>query len=216
MESDEMKAFNKIYEEEGGGWWGFIKGAAMNPSTLSSMLVSSISSQIATINPFGDAFSEQSIAAGTLAAGGGAAAGAALTPYFAGAGAIPGAITGLMTGTMTAMETGLTFAELLQEEVDGELTKEKIRAILNDEEKLSELRRKAGGRGLAIGAVEAATMGLAKGVGGKIASAGFRAAPAIAAGTAGAIEIAGGGLGEVAGRAVAGQEMDVALSLIHI
>ena len=46
MESDEMKAFNKIYEEEGGGWWGFIKGAAMNPSTLSSMLVSSISSQV--------------------------------------------------------------------------------------------------------------------------------------------------------------------------
>ena len=201
MESDEMKAFNKIYEEEGGGWWGFIKGAAMNPSTLSSMLVSSISSQVNSFRT-----SEQVALAGSAAAGVGAGVG--LTAF--GVGAIPGAVTGLMTGSMTAMETGLTFAELLQEEVGGDLTAENVRAILNNEEKLSELRRKAGGRGLAIGAVEAATMGLAKGVGGKIASAGFRAAPAVAAGTAGAIEIAGGGLGEVAGRAVAGQEMDVA------
>jgi hypothetical protein len=201
MESDEMKAFNKIYEEEGGGWWGFIKGAAMNPSTLSSMLVSSISSQV---NSF--LTSEQVAAAGT--AGAGVGAGVGLAGF--GVGAIPGAVTGLMTGSMTAMETGLTFAELLQEEVGGDLTAENVRAILNNEEKLSELRRKAGGRGLAIGAVEAATMGLAKGVGGKIASKGFRAAPAVAAGTAGAIEIAGGGLGEVAGRTVAGQEMDVA------
>ena len=205
MESDEMKSFNKIYEEEGGGWWGFIKGAAMNPSTLSSMLVSSISGQVNSLIS-----SEQVAAAGTIAAGGGAAAGAALTPYFAGAGAIPGAITGLMTGSMTAMETGLTFAELLQEEVGGELTKENVRAILDDPEKLHDLRVRSGGRGLAIGAVEAATMGLAKGVGGKLASAGFRSAPVVAGAVTGGIEIAGGGLGEVAGRAVAGQEMDIA------
>ncbi len=201
MESDEMKAFNKIYEEEGGGWWGFIKGAAMNPSTLSSMLVSSISSQVNSFRT-----SEQVAAAGT--AGAGVGAGVGLTAF--GVGAIPGAITGLMTGSMTAMETGLTFAELLQEEVGGDLTAENVRAVLNNEEKLNELRKKAGGRGLAIGAVEAATMGLAKGVGGKIASKGFKFAPAVAAGTAGAIEVAGGGLGEVAGRVVADQEMDIA------
>ena len=201
MESDEMKSFNKIYEEEGGGWWGFIKGAAMNPSTLSSMLVSSISGQVNSLIS-----SEQVAAASAVAAGGGAAVGAG----FAGIGAIPGAITGLMTGSMTAMETGLTFAELLQEEVGGELTKENVRAILDDPEKLHDLRVRSGGRGLAIGAVEAATMGLSKGVGGKLASAGFRAAPTVAAAATGAIEIAGGGLGEVAGRAVAGQEMDIA------
>jgi hypothetical protein len=173
----------------------------MNPSTLSSMLVSSISSQV---NSF--LTSEQVAAAGT--AGAGVGAGVGLTAF--GVGAIPGAVTGLMTGSMTAMETGLTFAELLQEEVGGDLTAENVRAVLNDEEKLSELRRKAGGRGLAIGAVEAATMGLAKGVGGKIASKGFKFAPAVAAGTAGAIEVAGGGLGEVAGRVAADQEMDIA------
>ena len=115
-----------------------------------------------------------------------------------------------MTGSMTAMETGLTFAELLQEEVGGELTKENVRAILDDPEKLHDLRVRSGGRGLAIGAVEAATMGLAKGVGGKLASAGFRSAPVVAGAVTGGIEIAGGGLGEVAGRAVAGQEMDIA------
>jgi len=201
MESDEMKSFNKIYEEEGGGWWGFVKGAAMNPSTLSSMLVSSISGQVNSL-----VSSEQVAAASAVGAAGGAAIGAG----FAGVGAIPGAITGLMTGSMTAMETGLTFAELLQEEVGGELTKENVRAILDDPEKLHDLRVRSGGRGLAIGAVEAATMGLAKGVGGRLASAGFRSAPVVAGAVTGAIEIAGGGLGEATGRLVAGQEMDIA------
>jgi len=204
MESDEMKSFNKIYEEQGGGWTGFILGALSNPTTLTSMLVSSISGQVNTL--VGENASEQALAA----AGVGAAGGAAVGFGFAGIGAIPGAITGLMTGSMTAMETGLTFAELLQEEAGGELTKEKIRAILDDPEKLHDLRVKAGGRGLAIGAVEAVTMGLSKGVGGKLASAGFRSAPLVGAAATGAIEIAGGGLGEVAGRVVAGQEMDIA------
>ena len=212
MESDEMKSFNKIYEEEGGGWWGFVKGAAMNPSTLSSMLVSSISGQVNSLIS-----SEQVAAAGVAGASGGA--GTALIAGQLGPQiglpeeliTVPmGAITGLMTGSMTAMETGLTFAELLQEEVGGELTKENVRAILDDPEKLHDLRVRSGGRGLAIGAIEAATMGLSKGVGGKLASAGFRAAPTVAAAATGAIEIVGGGLGEVGGRAVAGQEMDIA------
>ena len=212
MESDEMKSFNKIYEEEGGGWTGFILGALSNPTTLTSMLVSSISGQINAIRT-----SEQVAAAGV--AGAGVGAGTALIAGQLGPQiglpeeliTVPmGAITGLMTGSMTAMETGLTFAELLQEQVVGELTKEKIRAILDDPEKLHELRKKSAGRGLAIGAVEAATMGLSKGVGGKLASAGFRAAPLVGAAVTGGIEIVGGGFGEVAGRAVAGQEMDIA------
>jgi len=201
MESDEMKSFNKIYEEEGGGWAGFVIGAWNNPTTLTSMLVSSISGQLNSIRT-----SEQVAAASAAAGAVGFGVGTAVPIV----GNVAGAITGLMTGSMTAMETGLTFAELLQEEAGGDLTKEKIRAILDDPEKLHDLRVKAGGRGLAIGAVEVATMGLAKGVGGKIASAGFRSAPLVGAAATGAVEIAGGGLGEVAGRAVAGQEMDIA------
>ena len=114
-----------------------------------------------------------------------------------------------MGGTMGAMETGLTFAELLQEEAGG-LDPDKIKKILQDPEKLADLKNRALNRGVAIAAVEMATLGIAKGVGGKLATAGFKRAPMVAAGVTGAVEIAGGGLGEVAGRYVAGQEMDAA------
>ena len=200
MESDEMKSFNEIYDKEGGGWWGFVKGVANNPTTLPSMLVSSIATQIGSLQ------SGEVAAAGTAGLATGAGAGA----FVAGIGAIPGGIAGLMGGTMTAMETGLTFSELLAEEVGDDLTNESVKKILGNPEKLAELKNKALGRGVAIGAIELATMGIAKGVGGKIAKAGFRGAPTLAATTAGGIEVIGGGSGEVAGRFVAGQEMDVA------
>ena len=200
MESDEMKSFNEIYNKEGGGWWGFVKGVANNPTTLPSMLVSSIATQIGSLQ------SGEVAAAGTAGLATGAGAGA-----FAGViGAIPGGIAGLMGGTMAAMETGLTFSELLAEEVGDDLTNESVKKVLGNPEKLAELKNKALGRGVAIGAIELATMGIAKGVGGKIAKAGFRGAPTLAATTAGGIEVIGGGTGEVAGRFVAGQEMDVA------
>ena len=205
MQSDEMKDFNRVYEEAGGGWLGFVLGIAESPTTLPSMLVSSISSQISSALT-----SEQVAASATMGAGTGAAVGAALSPYFAGIGAIPGAISGAMTGSMTAMETGLTFSELLQEEIDGDLTAEKVRKILDNPEKLQELKNRALGRGVTIGAVELATLGLAKGVGGKIASAGFKGAPVVGAAVAAGIEVGGGGTGEYAGRVVAGQKMDVA------
>ena len=48
-QSAEMKSFDKIYEEAGGGMWGFLKGVAYNPTTLSTMLVSSVSSQIRSL-----------------------------------------------------------------------------------------------------------------------------------------------------------------------
>jgi len=200
MESDEMKSFNEIYNKEGGGWWGFVKGVANNPTTLPSMLVSSIATQIGSLQ------SGEVAAAGTAGLATGAGAGA----FVAGIGAIPGGIAGLMGGTMAAMETGLTFSELLAEEVGDDLTNESVKKVLGNPEKLAELKNKALGRGVAIGAIELATMGIAKGVGGKIAKAGFRGAPTLAATTAGGIEVIGGGTGEVAGRFVAGQEMDVA------
>ena len=62
-QSFEMKEFDRIYEEAGGGWWGFLKGAAYNPSTLSSMLVSSISSQLSSIR------NSEEVAAAALAGG---------------------------------------------------------------------------------------------------------------------------------------------------
>ena len=199
-ESEEMQSFNKIYKENGGSWLGFIKGVAKNPSTLSSMLVSSMATQLGSLQ------SEEVLA--SAAAGG--TAGAAGGSLFAGIGAIPGGLAGAMSGTMTAMETGLTFSELLTEEVGEDIDVEKVRKILENPEKLAELKNKALGRGVAIGAIELATMGLAKGVGGKIAKAGFKGAKPAGIAAAGAVEVVGGGSGEVAGRFVADQEMDIA------
>jgi hypothetical protein len=199
--SAEMQDFNRIYEEEGGGFWGFIKGVVNNPSTLPTMLVSSISNQISSLR------SDEVRAAGAAAAATGAVAGSAIP--LPGVSTLGGAVAGGMAGTMGAMETGLTFAELLQEEA-GSLDPDKIKKILQDPEKLADLKNRALNRGVAIAAVEMATLGIAKGVGGKLATAGFKRAPMVAAGVTGGVEIAGGGLGEVAGRYVADQEMDVA------
>ena len=71
--SDEMKSFNKIYEENGGGIMGFMYGVAKNPTVINQLLISSF---VSMVNP--------AVAAG---AGVGAATGA-------GAGAAAGAISG--------------------------------------------------------------------------------------------------------------------------
>jgi len=197
-----MKEFDKVYEEAGGGAWGFLKAAAYNPSVLTTTLASSMASQLSSI------MNSEEVAA---AAAGGLATGAAagtigLNPFSIGASGMAGA----MSASMAVMEAGLTFNELMMEEIGGDINdpgaKEKVLAILNNEEKLSELKRRAGLRGAAIGAVELATMGLAKGLGGKLASKAVGKAGRVAA--VGATEMTGGGLGEVAGRLVAGQEMD--------
>ena len=188
IQSAEMREFDKIFEEAGGGMWGFLKGAAYNPSLLTTMLTSSVASQLSSIK------NSEEVA---MAATAGALAGSLAGPL--------GTVVGITTGSMAMMEAGLTFNELLMEEIGGDINdpkvKDKIRAVLNDPEKMSDLRRKAGMRGAVIAGVELATLGIAKGVAGRLAGK-----VGLLAG--GATEIVGGGLGEVAGRAVAGQEMD--------
>jgi hypothetical protein len=192
IQSAEMREFDRIYEEAGGGMWGFLKGAAYNPSILSTTLLSSIASQYSSIKN-----SEEVAVAATA----GAIAGSAFSPV--------GTLIGATTGSMAMMEAGLTFNELMMEEIGGDINdpgaKEKIKAVLNDPEKMASLRQKAGLRGAVIAGVELATLGMAKGVAGKLAS---KALPITGLAAGGAIEIVGGGLGEVGGRLAAGQEMD--------
>ena len=192
IQSAEMREFDRIYEEAGGGMWGFLKGAAYNPSVLSTTLLSSIASQFSSIKN-----SEEVAAAATA----GAIAGSAFTPV--------GTLIGVTTGSMAMMEAGLTFNELMMEEIGGDINdpgaKEKIKAVLNDPEKMADLRQKAGLRGAVIAGVELATLGMARGVAGKLAS---KALPITGLAAGGAVEIVGGGLGEVGGRLAAGQEMD--------
>lgn len=210
MESDEMKDFNRVYDENGGGAFGFLMGVIESPSVLPSLFVSSMATQIGSLQ------SEEVTASAAAGAGSGALlglAGGPLAPLTSGTGAMMG---GFGAGA-AAMEAGLTFSELLEEQIEGELTPEKVRAVLNDPEKLSDLRMKAIGRGVAVGAVEGLSAGLAgkasKAVAGAIPKgksivgrAARKAAVPIAGG---AVEVVGGMTGEVAGRLAADQEMDV-------
>lgn len=200
-ESDEMKDFYKTYNEEGQGIFGVLKGLYNNPSILPEVLVSSTASML---NP-------ATAAGGAAGAAGGAAVGStgfSLGPLGVFT-TLGGAISGFFGGATTTLETAMTFNELLKEELgDKEFNKQNIKAILNDPEKLSSLRFRAVGRGATIGSIDAMTAGLAGAVTKKLAKAGVKKILAGAAG--GGIEMVGGSLGEVGGKAVAGQEMDVA------
>ena len=198
--TNEMKDFQRIYEEEGESLAGFFKGVKANPSILPQMLVSSFG----TLG--GSFFDSEEVA---LSAAGGAAVGSQIP--------IIGTAIGGFTGLTTAMETGLTYSELLQDKLneDGlEFNSENIRKILENDEVRQSIMNRSLGRGLAIGAVEALTAGFAskatRGVSAALRSASKRASTAAAIGANVAVESTGGGLGEVLGRAVAGQEMDVA------
>jgi hypothetical protein len=206
--TDEMRDFQRIYEEEGKGVWGFMKGVLNNPSVVSQVFVSSM----ATLA--GSALDSDEVAKAAVAsAGAGAATGAAaglagglLAPVTSTAGAFTGGLAGLFGGLGGAMEAGLTFGELLEKELaeNGKaFDLENVKEFLQNEEKLKDLKRKAVGRGLTIGAIEALSGGLAgragatiKGLKGAVATVG--------------IEAIGGGVGEIAGRKVADQEMDIA------
>jgi hypothetical protein len=206
--TDEMRDFQRIYEEEGKGVWGFMKGVLNNPSVISQVFVSSMATLAGSALDSSDvttaALSSAAVGAGTGAAAG--LAGGIFAPITSTAGAITGGVSGLFGGLGGAMEAGLTFGELLEKELaaDGKsFDLENVKEFLQNEEKLKDLKRKAVGRGLTIGAIEALSGGLAgragatiKGFKGKVAGVG--------------IEAVGGGVGEIAGRKVADQEMDIA------
>ena len=219
--SAEMQNYTKIYEEEGKGFWGVIKGLASNPSIIPEVMASSLTSMATNT----DALTAAGSAIGTGATYG-AITGAAATPEFAGAGAIPGAISGAASAVpyafglaSTVVETGATFGELLTEELKGkEMTKENVKAILESPEKLKSIRNKAIARGVVIGTLDALTGKLASGVGAKIltksasrSAAGVAAKSAVVKSTSvgAGIEAAGGSIGEAAARAAIGQDMDV-------
>ena len=197
--SEEMQDFSRIYEAEGKGVKGFIKGILKNPTAAVQVAVSSLRSMI---NP-------ASIAAGTAGAGAGATAGLAgglLAPITSTAGAGIGSILG-MTG---ALETALSYTEFLKEELQNkglDFTDENIRIVLEDDESRNRIRNRSLGRGATISALNAITGGLAGGVAAKVGTKLGRTAGALSGlGT----QAVGGGAAEAAGRAVAGQEMDVA------
>ena len=106
--SDEMRDFNRIYEEEGKGIWGFVKGFVNNPTIFHQLFTSSMATLAGSFLDSEEVAGSAITGAGTGALGGSAAAGV---------GALPGGVAGFFGGLAGAMETGLTFGELLQEEL---------------------------------------------------------------------------------------------------
>lgn len=215
--SAEMQNYQKIYENEGKGFWGVVKGLANNPSIIPEVLTSSLTAM---------ATNTDALTAGAAAIGTGAGTGAVAGLPAGGVGAVPGAIAGATTAVPYAfglassvVEMGSTFGELLQEQLKGkEMTKENVKAILEDPQKLNEIRNKAIARGAIIGTVDALTGKLASGVGAKIvgksaakSATGAVSRRAITGATAvgAGIEALGGSAGEAAARGAIGQDMDV-------
>ena len=216
-QSAEMQEYQKTYEKEGKGFWGVVKGLASNPSIVPEVLSSSLVSM---------ATNTDALTAGAAAIGTGAGYGAATGALAGGVGAVPGSVAGAIAAVPYAfglassvVEAGSTFGELLTDELKGRaLTKENVKAILENPEKLQSMRNKAIARGIIIGTVDALTGKLASGVGAKIisksaaksATAAVTKAATTAATAAGSvIESVGGSLGEAAARAAIGQDMDV-------
>ena len=200
--SAEMQEYQKIYEDEGKSFFGVVKGLSRAGLTIvPELIVSSFTSM---------ASNTDSIIAGVSTLGAGAAVG----------GGLPGAAAALpfaFGAASTALEMGATFSELLQEEIGNDITKENVREVLENPEKLNSIRNKAIARGIAIGTIDAFTGKLAGAVGtkvltkaGKIASKTASKARKIGSvATAGGIEAVGGSAGEIAGRVVADQDMDI-------
>ena len=219
--SAEFQDYNRIYEEEGKGFWGVVKGIFNNPTILPELITSSLVSM---------ATNTDALAAGGTALGVGATrgaiAGATVTPEFLGAGAIPGAVSGAVSAVPYAfglassvVEAGATFGELLQEELEGkDFSKENVKSILENPEKLNSIRNKAIARGIIIGTADALTGKLASGVGAKILSksaaksavgATTKSAVVKATAAGAGIESLGGSTGEAVARGAIGQDMDV-------
>ena len=193
--SNEMKEFNQIYDDAGGGTWGFVKAIASRPQAAAETMVSSL---VAMANP-------ASLAGAGVTAAAGAGAGSVLP----GIGTAIGATSGAVAGASATLDTAMSFTEFLQEEVANaglEFDEEGVAAILNDPKALGRVRTRSAARGAVIGLVD----GLTGGIAGKVTKAGVKLGKSAAkAGAKGfAIEAAGGGIGETAGRLTAGQELD--------
>jgi hypothetical protein len=231
-ESAEVKEYNKIYEEEGGGIWGALKGLALNPSYIPQILFSSMSAMANNA----DALTAGAAAVGTGAGIGattGATGGTVALPVI---GTIGGAAAGAASGAAASLpyafglassvvELGSKFGELLTEELQGKpMTKENVKAILEDPDKLQSMRNKAIVRGAIIGTFDTYTGKIAGSVGAKILTksaaksatgAATKAAVTRATAAGAGIEALGGSAGEATAKAALGEEMDASDILLE-
>ena len=245
--NERMIEFAKKVNEAGGGFWNGLWLMAKEDKILASQVALQSAVMMLRAGP-GEAVTElaqgkrpdmllqmaQGAGVGALSyAAIGAGVGAAATAWggpFAALGAATGgvftgtfgAMAGTLGGLSLGMERGMTFVELLKEEIEAggeEYNKESIRRFLEDDEKYLDIRDKAVKRGLTIGFIDLLSGGLAGAatvktgkVLAKTAMIGSRPITQklaqIGAGTV--VEGAMGGVGEYFGQKAAGQEYNAA------
>ena len=188
----------KFKQEGDNGFLAGFKAFADDPSMGIDVMVSSLAGQVRA------AQEAPGIVAATTAAG---AAAGSLIPVL---GTVSGGLGGLRLSSMAVMEAQATFSELLDEKMQEQGLNLKsttdLRKVLGDEDAMDSIRRKAVGRGLAIGTIEA-IFGKLAGAAGKTVNKASRLSKVGGAVKAVGIEAAGGMVGETAGMLVAGQEL---------
>ena len=196
--SDEMRSFNKIYEENGSGVFGFFKGLKSNPSVIPEIFLQSMAGMANKV----------SVAEGAAIMGGGAVGGSVVPGVGTAAGiaaTMPTAL-GVMGGTL---ETAASFSEFLNEELgEREFNVDNVLAVMQDPEAYARMRNKALTRGATIGVFDALGGRLVRSVGGKVLAKTGSKLKTTGVGLAG--ESVSGAVGETAARLATGQELDVA------
>jgi hypothetical protein len=225
-QNERMKRFQEKVKDNGGGFistlWALV---GEDPILASQIAAQSMSMMAGAIVDSGADILQGKTgdALGYMAAGSGAGAvtfgtlGSVVPGLGNLVGAGTGAIAGSLGGLSTALENGLTFAEMLKEDMskDGfEWTTENAKKYLESEGNYDRIRSRALGRGLTIGAVDLLSGGFAgaitrKAVTGLAKTAlrsGTRKGLAASAGIG--VEGGFGGVGELLGQKAGGQEYD--------
>ena len=188
----------KFKQEGDNGFLAGFKAFADDPSMGLDVMVSSFAGQVRAGQE------APGIVAATTAAG---AAAGSFIPVL---GTVSGGLAGARLSSMAVMEAQATFSELLDEKMQEQGLNLKstadLRKVLEDENTVDDIRRKAVGRGLAIGTIEA-IFGKLAGSTGKMVNKASRLSKVGGAVGAVGIEAAGGMVGETAGMLVAGQEL---------
>ena len=216
-----MLNYQKEVENQGGGFLGALKAAISSPDYALTALQVNLGSLAGSFRTAAEVLTGGEEVAGRLAtgagigAGVGAAAGAAFgspagpigTALGGFAGTATGATRGAYAATSGMMEGAGKIAEEIMKYTNGDLSKESVRAVLEDPEKLKDIKSKVLGRGLSVAAADFAFMGLGKGVG-TMATRSTSKAARRAGGIAGEFvgEGIGGAVGEAAAQVAADEE----------
>ncbi len=212
--SDEMQELGRIVDKksEGLSYAGkmlvALSETAKRPQLLPELVVSSVAMM-----------ANKEVAEGALAGGGLGAGGALLYGQLGPQVALPeelftvpaSFLTGAAGGAATTLETGLSFAEFMMEELaekqgvdinEVDMSNESLREVLSDNEAMSRLRNRSAGRGVAMGIFNMVTKNVASFVTRRVVGkTGSKLKGILAAGAVDApLEGAGEAIGRVAGR----------------